>query len=274
MVTDWRDMVEMSRPSGSKSESKRSKSGSQQVSHVSSNLSIISKKREEIALAQLKLEELKVRQGFEEKEQELKRMKELAEAEMKVKRAAVSLEIYQQAEEERGNRSKGDILEENFMLSSSPSVKEQLQENVVGSSQHKVVKSSASIPEPTNSPHKEFVGGLSDRRFPLKNDLPLLNVRRKRNVLPDQMQTPSTTFEIYRPIPFEQQPFAPGPLPFVPPQVVEDPNVPVALLNKMFKTFLQHVPTTSVPPEYCLTPESPIPIQLSGNHQWLTSQRQ
>jgi hypothetical protein len=37
-------------------------------------LSIISKKREEIALAQLKLEELKVRQGFEEKEQELKRM--------------------------------------------------------------------------------------------------------------------------------------------------------------------------------------------------------
>jgi hypothetical protein len=30
-------------------------------------------------------------------------MKELAEAEMKVKRAAVSLEIYQQAEEERGN---------------------------------------------------------------------------------------------------------------------------------------------------------------------------
>jgi hypothetical protein len=46
------------------------------------------KKREEIALAQLKLEELKVRQGFEEKEQELKRMKELAEAEMKVKRTA------------------------------------------------------------------------------------------------------------------------------------------------------------------------------------------
>ena len=151
MVTDWRDMVEMSRPSGSKSESIRSKSGNQQVSQVSSNLSIISKKREEIALAKLKLEELKVRQGFEEKEQELKRMKELAEAEMKVKRAAVSLELYQQAEEERGNRSKGHILEENFMSSSSPSVKEQLQENVVGSSQHKVVKSSASIPEPTNS---------------------------------------------------------------------------------------------------------------------------
>ena len=68
-----------------------SKSGSQQVSQVNSNLSIISKKREEIALAQLKLAELKVRQGFEEKEQELKRMKELDEAEMKVKRAAVVL---------------------------------------------------------------------------------------------------------------------------------------------------------------------------------------
>ncbi|CAB3996126.1 Hypothetical predicted protein, partial [Paramuricea clavata] len=107
-------------------------------------------------VSHLKLEELKVRQGFEEKEQELKRMKELAEAEMKVKRAAVSLEIYQQAEEERGNeRSKGDILEENLIPSSSPSVNEQLQENV-GSSQHKVVKSSASVPETTNFHHKEF----------------------------------------------------------------------------------------------------------------------
>ena len=158
------------------------------------------------------------------------------------------------------------------MPSSSPSVNEQLQENVVGSSQHKVVKSSASIPEPTNSRHKEFVSGLSDRRFPLKNDLPLLNVRRNRNVLPDQMQTPSTTFEIYRPIPFKQQPSAPGP--FLSCLLEYQKTRMCHLLNKMFNTFLQHVPTTSVPPEYCLTPESPIPIQLGGNHQRLTNQRQ
>jgi hypothetical protein len=52
------------------------------------------------------------------------------------------------------------------------------------------------------------------------------------------MQTRSTTFEIYRPIPFEQQPSAPGPLPFAPPQVLEDPNVPVA------EQDVQYVPTT------------------------------
>jgi hypothetical protein len=73
MVTDWRDMVEMSRSSDSKSECKRSKSGSQQVSHVNSNLSIISKKREEICTCAVETRKLKVGQGFEEKEQELKK---------------------------------------------------------------------------------------------------------------------------------------------------------------------------------------------------------
>ena len=59
-----------------------------------------------MALAQLKLQQLKIRQTFEEKEQELKRSKQLTEAEMEITRAAVSLEIYQGAEEEKNCESK------------------------------------------------------------------------------------------------------------------------------------------------------------------------
>ena len=59
-----------------------------------------------MALAQLKLHQLKICQTFEEKKQELKRSKQLAAAEMDINRAAVSLEIYQKAEEEKDNESR------------------------------------------------------------------------------------------------------------------------------------------------------------------------
>ena len=62
-----------------------------------------------MALAQLKLRQLKIRQTFEEKEQELKRSKQLTEAEMEITRAAVSLEIYQGAEEEKNCESRAIV---------------------------------------------------------------------------------------------------------------------------------------------------------------------
>ena len=116
LVNDWRDMIGLSRsedckkPESKKSKSERSKPERQskcsRASSTSSNSSILSRKKEEMALAQLKLQQLKIQQIFEEKEQELKRSKQLTEAEMEITRTAVSLEIYQRAEEEKNCKSK------------------------------------------------------------------------------------------------------------------------------------------------------------------------
>ena len=66
--------------------------------------SMMSRKREALALAQLKICQLKVRQRLDEEEHEIRRKRESMEAEMEAEKAAVSLKIYE--EEEIGEEGK------------------------------------------------------------------------------------------------------------------------------------------------------------------------
>ncbi|CAB4014111.1 Hypothetical predicted protein, partial [Paramuricea clavata] len=77
----------------SKKSHKSSKSGSSCGSSASTKLSRQSKRKEKMALAQLKLQELKVLQEYEREEQELKRKRDLYVAEMEAKQATVSYQI-------------------------------------------------------------------------------------------------------------------------------------------------------------------------------------
>lgn len=56
----------------------------------------IPRKEEALALAQLKIRQLKVRQRLHEEEQEIQRKRELMEAEMEAEKAEVSLQIYEE----------------------------------------------------------------------------------------------------------------------------------------------------------------------------------
>ena len=58
----------------------------------------MSRKREALALAQLKICQLKVRQRLDEEEHEIRRKRESMEAEMEAEKAAVSLKIYEEEE--------------------------------------------------------------------------------------------------------------------------------------------------------------------------------
>ena len=76
------------------------------VSRASSRLSTVSRKKENLALAQLNLRQLKIRQQLDEQhaimerqekeEQEFRRKRELLETEMEAERAAVSLQVYEE----------------------------------------------------------------------------------------------------------------------------------------------------------------------------------
>ena len=77
------------------------------VSSSSSRLSTVSRKKEKLALAQLNLRQLRIRQQLdqelqamkekrEREEQEIQRKRELVEAEMVAERAAVSLQVYEE----------------------------------------------------------------------------------------------------------------------------------------------------------------------------------
>ena len=59
---------------------------------------MMSRKREALALAQLKICQLKVRQRLDEEEHEIRRKRESMEAEMEAEKAAVSLKIYEEEE--------------------------------------------------------------------------------------------------------------------------------------------------------------------------------
>ena len=77
----------------SKKSHKSTKSGSFCGSSASTKLSRQSKRKEKMALAQLKLQELKVLQEYEREEQELKSKRDLYVAEMEAKQATVSYQI-------------------------------------------------------------------------------------------------------------------------------------------------------------------------------------
>ena len=99
MVTEWRQKakIELHDATGSRSaKSKHSKSMRSGVS--SSKASSIVRKREEMALARMKVEQLKIRQQFEIQKQEVRRKRELAEAEIEANMAVVSYEIFQENE--------------------------------------------------------------------------------------------------------------------------------------------------------------------------------
>ena len=65
---------------------------------LKTSLSMMSRKREALALAQLKICQLKVRQRLDEEEHEIRRKRESMEAEMEAEKAAVSLKIYEEEE--------------------------------------------------------------------------------------------------------------------------------------------------------------------------------
>ena len=81
MVTEWRNKLNLSQGNlgdiQSQRASRSSRSKSSGVTEASSRLSRQSKKTEKMTLAQLKLEQLKIRQQFELKEQEIKRQKKV-----------------------------------------------------------------------------------------------------------------------------------------------------------------------------------------------------
>ena len=101
-------------------------------------------------------------------EQEIKRKKELVEAEMEANRAAVSFEIYQQAEED--SRSKGDDLDECLLPSLLREVNEPIGSyGIYGEHRNGVIKTdqdrkvfSISEHKPKTS-HEEFAAGLKGR---------------------------------------------------------------------------------------------------------------
>ena len=89
---------------------KVSKDGRSVVSRSSSRLSSVSKKREKLALAQLNLHRLKLKQLLDEEERAIRAKKELLEAEMEAKKAALSLKIYEDDLNERKTDINEDLL--------------------------------------------------------------------------------------------------------------------------------------------------------------------
>ena len=251
MVNEWRDVVEMAQLIESKSISKQARSRSKgtkstKSSHVSSapssNLSIISQKKEEIALAQFKLEQLKIRQSFEEREQELKRSKDLAEAEMEVNRAAVSLEIYQQAEEEKERSSKGDILEDHF---TPLKVNQVWSDDVVGPSKY---ENTNPLSNPVRNTYEtEHVMGSPERMHFLNNNPQSTNVLLNSHLLSNKTQPTSKALEDQRQIPFVQQSSM-----SLPAQTQGKSNPSIAT-SRVWETYrpikvdqgIRHAPTTS-----------------------------
>ena len=84
------------------------------VSRSSSRSSTVSRKKEKLALAQLNLRQLKLRQQLDEQqhairerqekeEQEIRRKREILEAEMEAERAAVSLQVYEEIDNSQEN---------------------------------------------------------------------------------------------------------------------------------------------------------------------------
>ena len=93
LATEWRlsAKVKSHSETGSRSaKSKHTKSMRSRSGSSNSKASSISKKREEMALARLKVKQLRIRQQFEIKEQEIKRKKELADAEMEANMTTLS----------------------------------------------------------------------------------------------------------------------------------------------------------------------------------------
>ena len=124
LATDWRQSgkIKSHSETGSRSaKSKHSKSMRSRSGSSNSKASSISKKREEMALARLKVEQLRIRQQCEIQEQEIKRKKELANAEMEANMATVSYEIYRA---EEGSISGNEERDEYFMESAFKEMKE------------------------------------------------------------------------------------------------------------------------------------------------------
>ena len=87
-----------------------SKDGRSVVSRSSSRLSSVSQKREKLALAQLNLHRLKLKQLLDEEERPIRTKKELLKAEMEAEKAAVSLKIYEDDLNERKTDIDEDLL--------------------------------------------------------------------------------------------------------------------------------------------------------------------
>ena len=74
-----------------------------------SESSRLSKGKEDLALAQLKLKQLRMMQRIEQPEQEMKRQRQLIEAEMEAERAALSLKFHEETEREERSFKREDV---------------------------------------------------------------------------------------------------------------------------------------------------------------------
>lgn len=81
----------------------------------------MSRKKEKLALAQLNLRQLTIQQQLDEGEQEIRRRKELLEAQIKAEKAAVSLKVYEdEIEEQLGGTMFSKYLEPSAQRNENP----------------------------------------------------------------------------------------------------------------------------------------------------------
>ena len=195
MVKEWHDSakLESKHETGSKcARSRRSKCTRSEAS--SSKATSISKKREEMALARLKVEQLKIRQEFERQEQEIKRKKEMAEAEMEADIAAVSLEIH-----EKGEGSISESYELEQCISSS------LRKEVIGPSEFGFTKalddkqSHNHNIEMKENIHAPIEGGSVPKTKVFRN---AIEAQKRTNVKPDNEERQSHLSTQYKELPF------------------------------------------------------------------------
>lgn len=115
---------------------------------------------------------------------------------MAIKRAAVSLEIFQQEEDERENYAKVDVFQENplssFVASDDVSAHHHTKGNVIESSSHETTPVTLPYIPKSNIYHKQFAREPFDSRFCANRNV--LSPGRK------QVSPPSITSNVYRPI--------------------------------------------------------------------------
>ena len=116
MVSEWRTKQDMAKLGlrdtgvrGSRSgKSTKSLRGENSDGGASSRISRQSRRREKMALAQLKLDQIKKRQILEREEQELRRKRELMEAEMEAQKAVLSFQIMSEFEDQSSSIIRAD----------------------------------------------------------------------------------------------------------------------------------------------------------------------
>ena len=159
-----------------------------------------------------------------------------------VNRAAVSLEIYQQAEEEKERSSKGDILEDHFTPLKANQV---WSDDVVGPSKY---ENTNPLSNPVRNTYEtEHVMGSPERMHFLNNNPQSTNVLLNSHLLSNKTQPTSKALEDQLQIPFVQQSS------MSPPAQTQGKSNPSIATSRVWETHrpikvdqgIRHTPTTS-----------------------------